>query len=72
MLKRAWQTWKRFAKALGTFQARVLLTIFYALLVLPFGVLVRLFSDPLRIKCRPDQWLEHPSEAHDLRWAKRQ
>jgi hypothetical protein len=72
MLSRAWQSWKRIAHAVGTFQARVLLTIFYAVLVLPFGVLVRLFSDPLRIKHRPQQWLEHPGEAQDLPWAKRQ
>jgi hypothetical protein len=72
MLKRVWQGWKRLAKAIGTFQARVLLTIFYAALVLPFGVLVRLFSDPLRIRHRPTNWLAHPDETHDLPWAKRQ
>jgi hypothetical protein len=72
MLKRAWQAWKRIAHAIGNFQARVLLTIFYAVLVFPFGIAARLFSDPLRIKRRPTQWREHPSEAHDLQWAKRQ
>jgi hypothetical protein len=72
VLKRAWQTWKRAARAVGTFQARVLLTIFYAVLVLPFGIVVREFSDSLRIKRRPAQWLDHPPEAHDLPWAKRQ
>ena len=72
MLKRVWQGWKRLAQAIGTFQARVLLTIFYAVLVLPVGVLVRLFSDPLRIRRRPMHWLEHPDETHDLPWAKRQ
>jgi len=30
MLTRAWQAWKRIAHALGTFQARLLLTIFLA------------------------------------------
>jgi hypothetical protein len=72
VLKRAWQTWKRAARAMGTFQARVLLTVFYALFVLPFGILARLFSDPLRIKRRPTLWLEHPDATHDLPWAKRQ
>jgi hypothetical protein len=72
MLKQAWQHWKRIAHAIGTFQARVLLTIFYAVLVLPFGVVVRLFSDPLRIKRRPDQWLERSDSVFDLQWAKRQ
>jgi len=72
MLKRAWQTWKRVARTVGTFQARVLLTIVYALLVLPFGIFMRLFSDPLRIKHPPSRWLEAPTEAQDLPWAKRQ
>lgn len=72
MLKRAWQAWTGIAHAIANFQARVLLTIFYAVLVLPFGIASRLFSDPLRIKRRPTQWLDHPEETYDLPWAKRQ
>jgi len=72
VLKRAWQAWKRIAHAIGTFQARVLLTTFYGVLVLPFGITTRLFSDPLRIKRRPTRWLDHPEETCDLPWAKRQ
>jgi len=72
MLKRVWQAWKRIAHAIGNFQARVLLTIFYAVLVFPFGMWSRFFSDPLRIKTRPTRWLDHPDEAYDLHWAKRQ
>ena len=72
MLKRAWQTWKRIAHKIGNFQARVFLTVFYGLIVLPFGLAARLFCDPLRIKKRPTQWLEHPDEAYNLPWARRQ
>jgi hypothetical protein len=72
MLKRAWQAYKRLAHTIGNFQARVLLTLLYVVLVLPFGIAVRLFSDPLRIKQRPMEWLEHPEEAYDLEWAQRQ
>jgi hypothetical protein len=72
MLKQVWLRWKRIARAVGTLQARILLTVFYAALVLPFGIVVRLFSDPLRIQRRPTQWLERPDETHDLQWAKRQ
>jgi hypothetical protein len=50
MLKRAWQAWKTIAHKIGNFRARILLTLFYAVLVFPFGIVVRLFSDPLRIK----------------------
>jgi hypothetical protein len=72
LLKRAWAAWKRIAHAIGNFQARVLLTLFYAVLVFPFGMGARFFSDPLRIKRRPSQWLDRPNEAHDLEWARRQ
>lgn len=72
MLTSLWRRWKRIAKKIGNFQARVLLTIFYAALVLPFGIVVRLLFDPLRIKRRPTQWLDYPKETRDLDWAKRQ
>jgi len=72
ILKRAWEGWKKIAHAIGNFQARVLLTVFYGVLVLPFGVAARLFSDPLRIKKMPTEWLQHPDEACDLEWARRQ
>jgi hypothetical protein len=72
MLKKAWAAWKAFGKKIGNFQARVLLTIFYAVLMLPFGLAARLFSDPLRIKKKPDAWLDHPEEAYDMEWAHRQ
>jgi hypothetical protein len=72
LFKRGWQAWKDLAHKIGNFQARVILTIFYAILVLPFGLMARLFSDPLRIKKKPEQWLDHPDEAYDLEWARKQ
>jgi hypothetical protein len=33
---------------------------------------VRLFSDPLRIKRRSAEWLNYPDEIHDMQWARRQ
>jgi uncharacterized Tic20 family protein len=72
LYKRAWEGWKALAHKIGNFQARVILSIFYAVLVLPFGLAARWFSDPLRIKKKPEQWLDHPSEAYDLEWARKQ
>ena len=71
-LKIFWKAWTRLAHKIGNFQARVLLTILYMFLVLPFGVLVRLFSDPLRIKHPPAHWLDHPQDVHDFEWAGKQ
>jgi len=72
MLKRLWQAWKALGHKIANFQARVLLTIFYALLVLPFGLAARFFADPLRIKRLPTQWLDHPDEPTDMQWARKQ
>jgi uncharacterized membrane protein YbhN (UPF0104 family) len=72
MLKRALRTWKRLAHTIGNFQARVLLTVFYGIIVFPLGIIARLFLDPLRIKRPPTHWLNRADETHDLRWAKRQ
>jgi hypothetical protein len=67
-----WGVWNRMMHAIGNFQARVILTVLYAIIVLPFGLIVRLFTDPLRIKHPPTAWGEHPDETMDMNWAKRQ
>jgi hypothetical protein len=71
-LRAAWNAWKRVARKIGDFQARVLLTILYAVVVLPFGLMSRLFSDSLQIKKRPTQWIDRPADAHDMSWAQKQ
>ena len=67
-----WKVWPNLAREFGNFQARLLLTVIYGIFVFPFGMIVRLFADPLRIKKTPTHWLNHPDEAGDMSWAKRQ
>lgn len=71
-IKALWAAWARVARRIGNFQARVLLTIMYILLLLPFGVCVRLFADTLRTKKRPSEWLRPRQQAIDMRWAHKQ
>ena len=71
-LKKLWAAWKKIAHRIADFQARVLLTIIYFILILPFGLAVRFFADSLHIKKRPEKWLEHPSTPNDLDEAHRQ
>jgi hypothetical protein len=71
-LGKLWAAWKRIGRRIGDFQARVLLTLIYAVIILPFGLVVRLFSDPLNIKTRPANWLDHPKETIDVGWARHQ
>jgi hypothetical protein len=50
LLKTAWEAWKRFGRKLGDFQARLILSLCYFIVVAPFSLLVRFFSDPLSLK----------------------
>jgi hypothetical protein len=54
ILTKIWHTWKQVGQFMGDFIARIVLTIFYFTFFLPFGLTVRLFSDPLAIK-QPQQ-----------------
>lgn len=60
ILRQLWHIWKRIGQAIGDLLARVVLTLFYFTILLPFGLGVRLFSDPLAIQENIDGalWLE--------------
>jgi len=64
VLRDLWNRWLVLAKKIGKFQSRVVLTVVYFVIVLPFGLGVRLFADPLRIRRRSAQ--EHSN------WSARQ
>ncbi len=49
-LKLIWQKWLPIAHAIGNFQAQVILTIFYLILLAPLSVIMRIFSDPLNLR----------------------
>jgi hypothetical protein len=46
----SWESWKALAARAATFQARVLLALFYWVVLTPFALVLRLFSDPLAIR----------------------
>ena len=71
--KRAWQRWLRIATLIGDFQARVILSLFYFVIVLPFGLAVRLFTDPLGIKGRrTSTWTDFSDRSRTLEATRRQ
>ena len=73
MLRKFWEGWKRFGVFLGDMIARVLLTLLYFTLVLPFGLWVRFFGDPLGIKSPPSGlWAGRKSGDKTLEDARRQ
>ena len=52
LLKKFWRGWLRFGHFMGDIVGRVVLTIFYFTIMLPFSIGVTLFSDPLDMKHR--------------------
>ena len=62
-LRKVWEGWKRFGQFMGDLFGRLVLTIFYFTLFMPFALGVRLFGDPLAIRppSRP-KWLERKTQ----------
>ena len=49
-LDRIWQGWKRFGQMMGDLVGRIVLTVFYFTIFMPFGLGVRIFADRLDVK----------------------
>jgi hypothetical protein len=61
-LRRLWRGWQRLGRKIGDFQARVLLTIFYFVMIAPFALIVRWATDPLAVKRRTTKgWRLRPA-----------
>lgn len=68
-----WSAWKRIVRKIGDIQARIILSIFYFTIVVPFGILVRFMVDPLRITCRPtSNWVSVDQGEQTLEMAEKQ
>ena len=70
--RKIWEGWKRVGGWIGDFIGRLFLTLFYFTLVLPFGLLMRIFRDPLRLRhSGPPGWLDREPEERTLEGARR-
>lgn len=70
--KKAWAAWKRIGQAIGDLIGRIVLSLFYFTFLMPFGLGVRLFSDPMGIKRkRGSNWLPRSTREADLKNARR-
>jgi hypothetical protein len=59
MVRKLWERWKHVARKLGDFQARVLMTLFYFVILGPLAMVLRWRSDPLAIKATaPRGWCD--------------
>ena len=62
-LRKIWQAWKRIGQFIGDQIGRVVLTVFYFTLFVPFALGVRIFGDPMGMRVgSPTKWLERTTQ----------
>ena len=71
LLRKAWQAWRAFGRFMGDLVGRVVMTLFYFTVALPFGLAARFISDPLRLKSATPRWLERKRAGQALDDARR-
>lgn len=73
-IRGVWGRWASFSRRMGSFQSRLLLSFFYFLVVSPFALAIKLFSDPLHVRRRsgPSLWTEKAPLPDTLEDFKRQ
>ena len=73
-IKKLWLSWENFSKRMGSFQSRIILSLFYFFFVTPFALGVKIFSDPLNIKHQSSKshWIPKKEINTDLEKYRRQ
>ena len=69
-----WNRWKQFGQLIGDLFARIVLTILFFTVLMPFGIGVRLFGDPLKMKSDNQStfWTEYAADTPNLLLSRRQ
>src|SRR5713101_2035871 len=72
-LRAAWDRWKKIAHAVGVVQTRILMVIFYFIVVYPLGLIMKRTGDPLHLtRPRDSNWTAHRQEEPGIDTARRQ
>ena len=72
-LRTFWEAWKRFGRFMGNFVTRIVLTLLYFTIFVPFGIGARMFTDPLQVKGeRADAWNQRKTGDKNLEEVMRQ
>ena len=64
--RHGWARWMELSQKAANLQARIVLTIFYFTIAVPFGLMRTYFGDPLKVRrsSQPRAWL--PRQTRDL------
>jgi hypothetical protein len=72
--KGLWDSWKETVGYIGDFQSRLLLTVFYFTVTMPFGLVAHGAGDLLRVRRPPttSAWMKRPVSVNDRSDARHQ
>lgn len=71
IIRLAWDRFNIIGSVIGDVQSRILITAFYFTILVPFGLISRMFTDPLHRTAAP-AWLDRPATPDDLDSARQQ
>jgi hypothetical protein len=67
LIKSFWERWKAFGHKVGNFQARLILTVFYFVVICPFAAVVKYGAKPLRLKMlHASNWVSNEAKGEDV------
>jgi hypothetical protein len=74
IIQLAWYRFKIITAIIGDVQGRLIATLFYVTVLVPFGLASRMLSDPLRIRRNSPttSWLDRLPVSEELESARRQ
>ena len=72
--KNIWSIWKDFSMRMGSFQSRIVLSLFFFIITAPFSLITKIFADPLKLKEKKigSLWVSKQETSADLEEFKRQ
>lgn len=72
IFRRVIKVWNSFAARIGNYQSRLILSLFYFVVVTPYGLFMKLFSDPLCLRRTQSCWIQREAMNAEFEDAKRQ
>jgi hypothetical protein len=66
IFRTAWQRFNLIASIVGQVQSRIIVTLLYYTLLVPFALIARFAGDPLQKKAHTPAWLARPPVPTDL------
>jgi hypothetical protein len=67
LIRKLWEKWKILGHKIGNFQARLILTLFYFIIICPFAAVVKFGAKPLRLKVfHTSNWLRSQLRGEEI------